>query len=61
MGEGRDLPRQRSLVRKAKCGATEVSDVRWLRQLQDENGKLNWPLADTTLHNAVLDDLLRKG
>jgi len=42
---------------KAKCGGLEVSYVRRLRQLEDENGKLKRLLADSMLDNAILKDL----
>jgi putative transposase len=45
---------------KAKFGGLEVSDARRLRQLEDENLKLNWLLAEAMLDNAVLKDLLGK-
>jgi putative transposase len=38
----------------------EVSDARWLRQLEDENGKLKRLLADSMLDNVILKDLLGK-
>ena len=37
-----------------------VSDARRLRQLESENGKLKQLLAESTLDNHELRDLLRK-
>ena len=37
-----------------------VSDARRLRQLEAENGKLKQLLAESTLDNHALRDLLRK-
>ena len=45
---------------KAKYGGMELSDVRRLKQLEDENTKLKRLLADTMLDNVVLKDLLGK-
>lgn len=45
---------------KAKYGGLEVSEVKRLRALQDENGRLKRLLADTMLDNAGLKDLLSK-
>ena len=45
---------------KAKYGGLEVSDVRHLRQLEDENSKLKRLLAETVLDNSILKDLLGK-
>jgi putative transposase len=38
----------------------DVSDARRLKQLEDENAKLERLLADTMLDNVVLKDLLEK-
>lgn len=45
---------------KGKYGGLEVSEARWLRQLEDENGKLKRLLAESVLDNAILKDLLGK-
>lgn len=46
---------------KAKFGGLGVSDVRKLKALENENGRLKKLLADAMLDNAVLKDLLGKG
>ena len=45
---------------KAKYGGLEVSEAKWLRALEDENGRLKRLLADAMLDNAGLKDLLSK-
>jgi putative transposase len=45
---------------KAKYGGLDISDVRRLRSLEDENAKLKKLLADSMLDNAALKDLLSK-
>ena len=45
---------------KAKYGGMELSDAKRLKQLEDENAKLQRLLADTMLDNVVLKDLLGK-
>jgi len=45
---------------KAKFGGMDVSDVKKLRALEDENGKLKRLLADAMLDNRALKDLLSK-
>jgi len=40
--------------RKSKCGGLEVSEARRLRELENENAKLKWPLPDTIVDNAAL-------
>ena len=45
---------------KARFGGLEVSDARRLRHLEEENRKLKQLLADATLDNHVLRELLRK-
>ncbi len=45
---------------KAKYGGLAVSDVQKLKRLEDENGKLKRVVADLTLDNVVLKDLLSK-
>ncbi len=46
---------------KARYGGMDVSDAKWLKQLEDENAKLKRLLADAMLDNVVLKDLLGKG
>lgn len=45
---------------KARYGGLDVNDARRLRQLEDENRKLKQLLAESTLDNHVLKELLRK-
>jgi putative transposase len=45
---------------KAKFGGLAVSDVQKLKRLEEENGKLKRIVADLTLDNVVLKDLLGK-
>ncbi len=45
---------------KAKYGGMQVSDVRRLKDLEAENGKLKKLLAETMLDNAALKGLLAK-
>jgi putative transposase len=45
---------------KAKYGGLQVSDVQKLKRLEDENSKLKRVVADLTLDNVVLKDLLSK-
>ena len=45
---------------KAKFGGLEVSDAKRLRQLEDENAKLEWLLAEAMLDNAMLKDVASK-
>ena len=45
---------------KAKYGGMDVSEARRLKALEDENGRLKKPLADSMLDNAALKDLLGK-
>jgi putative transposase len=45
---------------KAKFGGLEVSGVKRLRQLEDENAKLKRLLANAMLDAAALKDLLSK-
>ena len=45
---------------KAKFGGLEVSGVKRLRQLEDENAKLKRLLADAMLDAAAVKDLLSK-
>lgn len=45
---------------KAKFGGLDVSDVRRLKALEDENGRLKRLLAETMLDNAMLKDVAAK-
>ena len=45
---------------KAKFGGLDVSDAKKLRHLEQENAKLKRVVADLTLDNVVLKDLLSK-
>jgi putative transposase len=45
---------------KAKYGGLEVSEARRLKRLEDENAKLKRIVADLTIDNVVLKDLLSK-
>lgn len=45
---------------KAKYGGLGVSDVQKLKHLEEENAKLKRIVADLTLDNVVLKDLLSK-
>jgi putative transposase len=45
---------------KAEFGGLDVSEARRLKALEDENGRLKRILAEATLDNAALKDLLGK-
>ena len=45
---------------KAKYGGMGVTDVQKLKRLEEENSKLKRVVADLTLDNVVLKDLLSK-
>jgi len=45
---------------KAKYGGLEVNEARELKRLKEENSKLKRVVADLTLDNVVLKDLLSK-
>jgi putative transposase len=45
---------------KAKYGGLNVSDARRLKQLESENARLKKLLAEATLDNAVLKDIVAK-
>jgi putative transposase len=45
---------------KAKYGGMESADVKKLRQLEDENRKLKHVVAELTLDNRALKDVISK-
>lgn len=45
---------------KAKYGGLQVSDAQKLKRLEEENAKLKRVVADLTLDNVALKDLLTK-
>lgn len=45
---------------KAQYGGLEISELRRLRQLEDENRKLKQIVADLTLDNRALKDIATK-
>lgn len=45
---------------KSKYGGMEASDVKRMRELQEENDKLKKMFADLSLENAALKDLFAK-
>jgi putative transposase len=45
---------------KAKYGGLDVSEARRLKQLEDENRRLKTAVADLTLDNRMLKDVLAK-
>jgi putative transposase len=45
---------------KAKYGGLELSEVKRLKQLEDENRRLKQIVADLTLDNTALKDVLAK-
>ena len=48
------------LCLEAKYGGLEVSEAQELKRLREENSKLKRVVADLTLDNVVLKDLLAK-
>lgn len=61
-----DLCRQHGITEatyyrwKAKYGGMDVSDAKKLKQLEEENRKLKHVVADLTLDNLALKDVLSK-
>ncbi len=52
---------EQTLLRwKAKYGGMEVSDAKKLKQLEDENRRLKHVVAELTLDNRALKDVLSK-
>lgn len=45
---------------KSKYGGLEASDLKRMRELEDENGKLKKMYADLALENRAIKDLLGK-
>ena len=45
---------------KSKFGGMNISEAKRLRQMEEENGKLKRVVADLTLDNVALKDLLSK-
>lgn len=45
---------------KSKFGGMEVSEAKRLKQLEEENGRLKELVADLTLDNHILKDVLSK-
>ena len=45
---------------KSKSGGMDISDAMRLKVLEDENGKLKGLVADLSLDNKILKDLLEK-
>ena len=45
---------------KAKYGGMQVDEAKRLKQLEEENGKLKRIVADLTLDNVMLKDVLSK-
>jgi putative transposase len=45
---------------KKKFGSRGVAEVRQLKQLEDENARLKRLVADLSLDEAILQDVLRK-
>lgn len=45
---------------KSKYGGMEASDIKRLKELEDENRKLKQMFADLSLENVVLKDIIEK-
>lgn len=45
---------------KAKFGGMEASDIKRLRELEDENRRLKQMFAETSLQNRILKDVIEK-
>lgn len=45
---------------KAKYGGMDVNEAQWLKQLEDENRRHKTAVADLTLDNRMLKDVLAK-
>jgi len=42
------------------CGAPGAIEMRWLKQFEDENGKLRKLVADLSLDKEMLQDVIRR-
>jgi len=54
------ISNQTFYVWKSKYGGMSVSDIKRLKELEDENAKLKKMFADMALENHALKDLLEK-
>ncbi len=45
---------------KAKYGGMDVSDIKWLKELEDENRRLKQMFADLSLKHEALKDIVEK-
>lgn len=45
---------------KSKYGGMEASDVKWLKELEDENRRLKQMFADLSLEHRIVKDILEK-
>jgi putative transposase len=45
---------------KTKCGGMEATDIRRLRELEEENRRLKQMYADLSLENRALKDVIAK-
>jgi len=45
---------------KSKFGGMDVSEAKWLRQLEEENQRLKEMVADLSLDNKILKDVILK-
>jgi len=54
------ISNQTFYVWKSKYGGMSVSDIKRLKELEDENSKLKKMFADMALENHALKDLLEK-
>ena len=54
------ITEQTSYRWKAKCGGMENGDAKKLKQLEEENRKLKHVVAELTLDNRALKDVLSK-
>ncbi len=53
-------PHRGDMLRCRKCGGLGVSELRRLRQLEEENHKLKQLVADLSLDKAMLQDVIQK-
>jgi len=45
---------------KAKCGGVEASDIKRLKEIEEENCRLKQMFADLSLEHTVLKDIIEK-